>query len=268
MSVTFDLMGSEAVARRIGELSGEFGVSIRFICMEQMKLFARDVIKQTGGDGKMSIGQQRKRGKAAVASDLNKIFEDDSDTVSDIAMNISGRHLIKTATGATYVVPPEHYAKSMSVSEMKSIHKSRRNRKGRTNELQPGKLGGFTTLNKYYVEKRTYKKYVQQVQSRVGLAKAGWVIALQRLEAKTGGKPVSGIPQFVRKMAVFAKQSGLIDNRAGDDVMLKASNQLSYAHLAMPQHVINGIGQKRQRDLFGSMAKRMDQVVERFNKTK
>lgn len=268
MDVTYDIMGSKAVAKRIGELSGEFGVSIRFICMEQMKLFARDVIKRTGGDGKMSLGQQRKIGKSAVASDLNKIFEDDRDTVSDIAMNISGRHLIKTSTGATYVVPPEHYKISMSASEMKAIHKSRRNKKGRTRELQPGKLGGFTTLNKYYVGKRTYQQYVNQVKSRVGLSKAGWVTALQQLEAKTGGKPVSGVPQFVRKMAVFAKQSGLIDNRAGSDVMLKASNQLAYAYLAIPQHIVNSIGKKRQRDLFGSMEKRMDQVVKRFNEMK
>lgn len=263
--VSFDIMGEEKVAKRIGELAGEFGVSIRFICMEQMKLFARDVIKKTGGDPSISLAGQRKAGNSAVESDINQLFisEDDLDWVKDYK---DGYAKVKGHTGAVFLARSDE--RSMGKDDLLSYHEKNRNSMGRTRKAMNYKYNGLTASPKYVVKGRVLKQVIKERQSHVGRLKAGWVRALEELEVKTGGRKVSGVPIWIRKQAPNAPQSGLIDNRSDKNVVLRADNKVAYSGRVIKQSDVDAIGRTREKDLFGSMRKRMDQVVERYNKTK
>lgn len=271
--VTFDIMGEEKVARRIGELAGEFGVSIRFLCMEQMKLFARDVIKKTGGDPRSTLAAQKRAGKGAIVKDLNNIFipQNKLDGQLEPMRDSDGEglgYVLNFRSGGIMAIRPEQDMRSASMQAIGKIHRDNRGRNGRVKRPRSTRYRGLTNPETYVVKTATFNAYKKELFSHIFTIKAGWVRALEMLEQKTGGKPVSGVPAALRQLKSRAPQSGLIDNRSEKNVMLRADNRVGYAGRVIKQSDVDAIGRTREKDLFGSAKKRMDQVVERYNKTK
>jgi len=257
-------MGDKKVAKRIGELAGEFDVSIEFVALEQMKLFCRDVIKKTGGNPSLTLGGQKKAGKAAIEKDLNNIFIP-KNKISGTMEPLDDGYIVNFTSGGVMAIRSDQDLRSASKEAIGRIHRDSRDRKGRTRAPATSFHNGLKNPEKYVVKTAAFNQYKREVQAHVFTLKAGWVKALESLEAKTNGR-VSGVPDYIRSLQNRAQQSGLIKRGSGGNIELRADNRVKYAGRTIKQTDLDTLGRTRQKDIFGSMAKRMDQVVERYNK--
>lgn len=258
----FNLLGDHMVERRLGELSVEFGISIRKIALEQMKLFCRGMIIFTGGDSKKTWGMQKKAGQNAIHHDMNNLFIGDEDC--QLIEEFENNYVKIQKDGKTFLVLSD--ARTMGKQEILQLQGMKRNQKGRVPKQKPTRYKNTTLSQKYLVRSAKLKQARLERNRHIGTLKAGWVQTLETLESMTQ-KPVSRVPAGIRKLKARAPQSGLIDNKSNTNVRLVSQNRVRYASRTVPSSDIEKQAMIRRKDMLGSAQKRMVELVDRYNKT-
>jgi hypothetical protein len=163
----------------------ELNADALLLLKEEMRLLLRDIIRFTPP-------KNLKQGRSAVEADIQKavgLLDQDSFARAREEVRLPMRELIRRKDnetlqqamrdmdGRNWIVKPFN----------KQDHISRRNRYGRVRQ----KSFIMTT------DRIAYRKYVREVQRRVGLAKAGWLRAAEGVGLK--------LPSWVKRHAGYAK---------------------------------------------------------------
>jgi hypothetical protein len=270
MAGAIDIRGVHGAQQAMANLSASIGVDVRFIAYDQMRLWLIDLVKKSGGDPRLSLSKQKQAGKGAIWDDLNKIFNSDFDTVDEWTRDTTQgtTYFVESATGAIYGVDETLYKPSASISQMHRYHSQLRGKKGRVKRQTPQttRRGGYTEVNKMYVKANRLKKFAKELHSHIGTIKAAWVPALQVFARKSRGG-TGRIPAWLMQNTSRAPDGQTQDNmtKYGSGT-LKASNNLDWARDAIRQSLINSTAATRQMDLFKQSKKRIERLVERFNR--
>lgn len=163
------------------------------------------------------------QGKAAVARDMTNMYRPLSHTTFDrpsikkivrtddrqawdkVAQNMKGSHNLQNT-------------KAMGFS--KDWHARNRNKRGRGFRAKYGNMG-FVTLGP---EGREARKYMKEVQKRVGWARAGWNMGIFALGGQYGG---ANIAPWIKRHGVAKGQ--FVDGRSLADPFIQVINDTSWA---------------------------------------
>lgn len=193
--------------RDMTRLASITGKTTREVLKKQAKSLSRRLMDLT--PPKKGLGQ----GKKNVASDIGKIFADlggtkwKDKTLGKMwqAGNYSG--VQKALSGhPNYLSLPISSYKRIFAQPIPNIHKSAISRSGRVPK-------GFKTL--YAVGKKgALKKYIKERQARVGIAKSGWLAAVNTLGATA--------PQYVKRHG--AKRGFIVNKCYGASPLIVITN--------------------------------------------
>jgi len=236
---------------QLGALARLMGLTVRDVAYDQMRLWVQDLIRRTPPKSK---GQ----GQKAINRDLNKLFapanpgfvnflEEDyhgeGRLPSSVKMNLEGNQ-----------------------SRMRGFHQRNRNQSGRV-RYKAGVVathGNIQFQNKMYVPAKTFRDYLKSVQKGVGKLKAGWIRSGLYYAQKAHGpmKIPSWVSAQAQKLgdktdAMKPSGNGFIEARnyapgAGNNKSLKRWVALTW--------------RTRQRDIEKHADKRVDKIINQFNK--
>nr|DAF31958.1 MAG TPA: hypothetical protein [Caudoviricetes sp.] len=198
------------------------GKDWQFVLRQQTRIVAEKLMKFTPPK---NLGT----GKQHVAADIGKVFadlgnskwEDKSLDKMWKAGNFEGVKAALSTHPNKDALPIFQYQRIFK-QPIKNIHRAAIGRSGRVPK-------GFRTI--YAVgEKGKLKKYITDVQKHVGIAKSGWLAALQKLNGKA--------PNFVSRHGT--KFGELIDKNSGDDPHFDIINNVStFPRGALPYRIMN-----------------------------
>ena len=264
------------LAREIKKLSKDSGITVQFVCHEQMRLYGQRMIIVTqprvGRKGTLVEGQQaRTVGERRVELDINKILVGTDDSLQEWQpLEINGltfQRVRDRTTGASWGVQLHLWERSASESTIRGVHEASRNKRGRVKPSGPRqtKIGGFPFINTLHVPVAAKKEYIRARQAAVGTLKAGWVDGVMFYAKLVRAKP--RIPKWIKAKAVGKGTHGGKVNVAGRGE-ISITNIVSYAGAKIPQQVVDAERRRRQRDILKQLPKRMDKLVKRFNSKK
>jgi hypothetical protein len=156
---------------------------------------------------KFTFPRSPKDGKARVAKDIQKIIKPingqwfEAKDVLNLPDDIPAR-MIKTKSGAVYLVDIDLMRPNASIGDIESYHNSKRGARGRVTTAGGGSDVGRNTLDvgrwkivsHMHVNPKTLRQYIKMKQARVGKAKSGWAPGAEYFARLTGGR--SGVPAF------------------------------------------------------------------------
>jgi hypothetical protein len=178
----------------IAELSRR---SLSEVIEQQAKLFTQDASSFTPPFGtapiKESASEKKRIGEGAVAMDIERAFYPIQDLRVYHTNTEMGEALRRAAKQKNTLLTEHLLKKALKGRRFAGVlekpeperHKSMRNRRGRV-----PKVASYFTLGGDSLRKR----YIRQTQKKVGLAKAGWTMALRALQGK--------VPSFVSRQTM------------------------------------------------------------------
>ncbi len=185
------------------------GKSWKFVLKQQAKLVGEKLIKFTPPE---NLG----KGKKNVATDIGKVFADLGDSKWEDksldkmwkAGNFEGVKAALSKYPNKDTFPIFQYQRIFK-QPVRNIHRSAIGSRGRVSK-------NFKTI--YAVgTKGELKKYIAAIQKHIGIAKSGWLAAVQKL----GGKA----PSFVSRHGT--KFGRLVDKNSGDNPYYQIINEVS-----------------------------------------
>lgn len=263
-----DVMGIKGIEYRLYKLAKEWGIDVRFICMDQARLWLIELAKKTAGNPEISPGDQKKMQFKAVENDLNELFAPESSFGGMRGTNKGDRVIyLKGAGNPTIFLSPDDDWREGSTSAVRMWHQD--NRKARykrvTKRPSTRHVGNKTYLNKKVLKTQQYSKLVKSVREKVGFCKAGWMPSIQAAAAATHGS-TGNLPKWITKHAPFVPGGGFKDQMSTDgDGYIKAQNKVYYAHQQVSRSLIEKTGNTRKEDLEGQVHKRRDRLVNQWN---
>ncbi len=239
-------------------LEKQTGLGARALADDQMRLWGNSMIR-------FSPPEKIGLGRTAVRTDLLNIFAvvDQRPVMEFLREDIVDQGVL-----------PETVMFNLEgdESEMRAWHEENR----RTSGPRPGrvryrayvvkKLGNWKFVNKMYVPRREFRKYLKKRQSRVGHLKAGWIPGTAHYARLTAGSV--NAPAWVRRQT---QQNGTFTDR-----MTKTAK----GFIEIENKTEGGSNNKsmarwhkftlrvRQKDINKHMIKRVDQISRRFNRLK
>jgi len=248
-----------AIEKKLRKLAKQTGVSMQFICWDQLRLWTQSMLRKTGP-------QKLSQGRFTVAEGVAELFRP---VETPQALEFWKQRLAKegnsliTYTNRGKMRLNRSQVKAHSVSEMKRIHKAARTSKGGVSKRKVQRQPNLAFDGEFLVAQSEYRKFLRMKQAQVGFLKAGWVPALEFWAQKS--RAAASVPSWVQRHA--NKQgypAGKIDENGNGFVA--AINSVAYANRRISQdRLVEITGAARQRDLTRGAFKRMDQLADRFN---
>jgi len=244
------------IARKLGILARKIGVTVQLVAYDQMRLWVNDMIRRTPPKTK---GQ----GKKAIKTDLNLLFVE--------VRNDSFREFLEhRVVNRKFVSPALQFNLDGNKGRMKRWHQRHRATGGskagrvRYKGVVIGQFMGVDFVNKMYVSREAFNAYLAKVQEGVGKLKAGWIPAAQFYAKKSNG-PWRAPPWVMaqsKQMGDFTdlmrpSGSGFIEAR---NFAPGADNNRSIQRWAA------FTGRTRDRDISKNAEKRLDKIIDQFNK--
>jgi hypothetical protein len=245
-----------AVEKQLNLLAKMSGLTVRDVAYDQMRLWVQDLIKRTPP-------KSNPQGKRAIKNDLLKLFAPANEGFAKFLEEDypSGARLPKSV-----IMNLEG-----NKSRMEGFHQKHRSFTG----SKPGRVRYRASVvathnnvefqNKMYVRKRAFNEYLRKVQKKVGQLKAGWKVAAKYYEQKSKG--IVNIPHFVDRHI-----ASLLGNKK-DTMSVRGSGDLEARNFAPGagnnphlKRAVEFTQRLRQRDISVHAEKRMDKLIEQFNK--
>lgn len=259
---------SSAVAgfdrRQLDKFARDFGLTVKFISEDQMRLWGEDMIRRTpplGSGAKIN----KAVGDAAVAKDFAKIFQaiDQPAVFQTFAKAQSDGDVWRIGkNGRRYRIKPE--SRGATMPRIENWHKRHRSKKtGRTfaprfspNDAWDGRM---VVLRPYIL------KYLKQRQKHVGTLAAGWLPATEYYARRVGKQAKA--PGFVKKQA---RRMGFHVDAMSDTGRgyLQGSTTVPWARKAKLHAVISMTQNTRRRDMQQHILRRMKRMIVQFNSLK
>lgn len=249
------------VVDRIEKFAMRAKVSFRMVLVDQMALWAADLLK-------MSWPRKKKDGVAAIKSDLNDLFDyvDPADQITPAWTEPSTSLITRNATGSTYAARSDRIKYTASIADVRAIHASRRSKLGRVYPERMGAFGSIPKSNRWQVSRRVGKQLFRELSYHVGRLKSGWLRVAEYFgsQARRSYKA----PDWVRR-AYRGESSTSSDTLTGRiyerfEGVLRGSNKVPYAGLKL-QGLVDATRRTRENDLANHARKRLNQVKKRFN---
>jgi hypothetical protein len=246
--------------RKLEKLAYKSGVTIQFICWDQLRLWTQDMMNKTAP-------KALKQGRATVTRDVTELFEP-AETAAAFTfwknrLAQQGSDLIQyTKRGKMRLT--KQSAKYAAASQMRQIHKKARTRGGGVSRRKVNKHGNDIAFRgKLIVPKSEFNKFRREQQAKVGFLKAGWAPALEFWARKSNA--TAKVPSWVaRQVKKVGYPGGKIDEKGNG--FIEAVNAVTYANSRISQdHLVELTKAGRQRDLTNGAFKRMDDLAKRFN---
>ena len=246
--------------KKLERLAAKSGVTVQFICWDQLRLWTQDVMRKTA-PSKLS------KGRATVDAGMTELFEPAETTAAfvfwkDRLAQQNSDVIQYTKRGKMRLTKKS--AKAESASQMRRIHKASRTKRGGVSRKKVNRTTpDIAFRGKIIVPKSEFNRFKREKQKAVGNLKAGWVPALTFWARKA--KATAKIPSWVmRQASKRGYPGGRIDEKGNG--MIEAVNNVIYANSRISQdNIVEFTKQSRQKDLTRGAFKRMDDLAKRFN---
>ena len=248
------------VRRKLEKLSAKSGVEIGFICEDQLRLWASDMMRKTAP-------KKLSQGRATVSAGIGELFQ----PLDNVAAFTSWLDDLQKSGTETYrklksgkqskMRISKKQLKAATLQNMDAFHKAHRTENGGVslgNVNRQDAWGG-----KMIAPRAVVKRFERETQEMVGFLKAGWVPAVEHYSRRTNA--ASKIPSWVSR---HAKRVGYTAGSISKDGngFVAAINAVAYANTRIRQDNLIGITTStRQKDLTRGGFKRMDDLAKRFN---
>lgn len=237
-------------SRVLGDLdliARQAGVSLQFVCEDQMRLWCNWLI----GD----IHPRSKGiGKKAVAKDANKIF-------AAVPQGTLFKMFEAQRTGRDFGAATINV--SGNLTAMRAYHAQRRSRgRVRYNAGVIAQFGKMRVWDKMYVDRASLKRFIALASAAVGRLKAGWLPAADRWASRVNA---SAFMTWARGTAHSEGTSGGMISSDGSGSIF-STNSVPYAAAEIKPERI-AFGQRlREADAEKRLEKRIDDLVARFDR--
>jgi len=238
---TIDVMGSKKTESLLLKLADDMGVSIKFLCEDQARLWIIDLIKRIGNDPGLSLPKQLRAAETRVAQDINRVFQSTESFLGD-----------QNQSQAFNLTLPH------SGQSMESFHNSVRTKKGGVS--LKGKTRKVATMEAIAVFR------IKQ-QNKIFQAKSGFVKPLKKFISATAGSDGRVLAKSVTRHMGKVPDGRTIDGmtRFGDGT-IRATNEVSYANDLVSTSDKAYLESKRQKDLLSNASKRKEKTVAQYQK--
>ena len=176
---------------------------------------------------KLTAPKDKQAGEKQVTSDLRNLFTIVNPTwwkeVTKGTAFSSGGAALHNRSGIVWATDKQTQVSDLSAA--KDWHKSHKTAAGRTNRLG--------LLERALVKQATYRKYLKETITKVGLAKAGWAIVAEKCNADVR-EPLKGIPAWVKRN--MPKASGRVSalmQKEGFGFSISITNSVGYARATL-----------------------------------
>lgn len=266
VDVFFDPMSLKALQQKLVTTGKATGITVKWLCMDQMRLSIKDAIKFTApwADGVPGTGMaQKKAGEEAVRKDLDRLFariDKDRYEFWDAKERVMGKRgkylkrMQKTGekmaynlrTKKTFKIGIDYWQRS----DLENLHKKYRNSKGRV----------LKQNRQFWVKPAHLRRYTRLVQKRVGTLKASWLNAYDYFASQVGMS--SKVTGWIRRNRVYGNYSNSMnDNGRGQLVARSTAPHTG----AIRRDMINYITSKRNKFIRKYTERRMQQIADQFN---
>jgi len=254
MPLEMDLRISKVadVDRGLNSFAKAAGVTVDFVCADQMRLWTQDLMGP-----KVTVPKNRAQGRKKVADDVEDILAPIPPRVR--AERWTGNatdHLFESPSGAVWL------GEMGVAADIPRHHRKSRRPNGETYPY-PGnhKYGKLTKVRKLHVRQSDYRRFRAQQQSHVGRLKAGWITAVTLMAR--GARTTARYPAWLNR-APHTPGSGRLMH--GGHGYVEATNPVPYA-ADKYESWLSVTRMKRHADIIGSMWRkgRMERVVAQFN---
>jgi hypothetical protein len=255
LSLSAKLTNMPDVTGALKRFQKESGVPVKFVLSDQMRLWLQDLAK-------LGPPKKKKTGKKAIERDINKIFAPIDNKTLIAAWNNSmateGSEIIRSWNRQKVKMTRKQLT-SAKVKKMVKIHQKHRRKDGRVKfKSKRNEAWGGRSI----VPRKVLKKYIRQVQKSVGKLKGSWVEPMQKMAraARTSAVFPAWIAQAEGRKG-SARTSGKFNFGTGK---VTATNKMPYAAKKFASFLPTTL-LKRQKDITGSMFKRMEKIMNQFN---
>jgi hypothetical protein len=257
MDVSLRVADSDRLMRRLNKIAADTGVEIGFICRDQMRLWLNDIIRYTPA-------KNLKQARAAVAKDVGQLFfpMDNKSAIQawkDQAIKDGGDIFTVTKRGKRRI--SQKKLKVESVNRMHRIHKANRTKKGRVDRRRLDKSEAWG--GEFMVPRQQYRKFLSEVQSKVGLLKSRFGKAATYYARLTNGRNAADKRWISRHTDGGSYKDNMGKSGSG---LIRSVNDANYAAAKMlGASWWKSVQSRQQRALARGGAKRMDDLARRFN---
>ncbi len=252
-------ISSEKVEKKLEKLSWNTGVSIQFICWDQMRLWINDIIRKSA-PGTLS------QGRNMIQKDVNRLFVPIKSAAAVKAwrkrsIQEGGDIFTTTKSGRRRV--SYRSLQTSNLAKMKRIHQQNRSRRdGRVHLKKRVRSNAFG--GEFIAPERLVKMLTRDLQKKVGLMKAHFGVPAQYYATKTRGKTPAYDKAWIERHALGGRKADKIG--IGGTGFIEAINDSAYAARKMlGKSWWRNTEMKRQRDLTRGGFKRMSDLARRFN---
>lgn len=176
---------------------------------------------------KATAPKDKQQGEKKVAGDIRNLFTIVNPSwwkeVNKGTAFASGGAAIHDRSGKVWATEAQTQISDLSTA--KDWHTSHKNAAGRTNRLG--------LLERAIIKQATYRKYLKQTLTKVGIAKAGWAIVAEKCNADVR-EPLKGIPAWVKRN--MPKASGKVSalmQKEGFGFSIDITNSVGYARATL-----------------------------------
>jgi hypothetical protein len=242
---------NKAVIQSLYNFSALSGVPVRFIVADQLRLWVQDVVK-------LAPPKNRRQGRAAVESDLNKLFvvKDRKPVIDFFQENFTDNTALPSSVQMKFNAPK---------SELKRFHQKYRNKKGRVRYkgMVVKNIGGIDFYNKWYISRKQFNEYKKEVFEKIGMLKASFIPAIDALASFVNTKGIYAA--WLKKVNMKLGSYSLMTMKPDGNGKMYAVSFVSYSE-DQAQRLVNQTRRKRDIDIRKQLPKRIDKLVEQFNK--
>ena len=240
------------VNRGLAAFAEKHGVTVDFVCADQMRLWLQDLVSNRV----VPVPGSSVQGRRAVSDDIEEILAPipPGATETTWAKGTGNQVLLRSRTGAVWV------GERVTPSEAEREHKRIRNRKGRVAKYRGNrKQDGMTVVGKRHLKQSDYRKYRRKVLAQVGKLKAGWLDALDMMARAAKTHP--RYPAWLKKAPVVRGRGKLMH---GGNGYVEATNPAPYAEDKFAGF-LPSTRMKRHKDIVNAMWLRHERIIKQFN---
>jgi hypothetical protein len=253
VAVGFNRRELSRVQRQIESLSKSTGLTVQWLCADQMRLACHDGIKFVApwDGGKAGMGSsQRKVGEGAVEHDLDRLFAriDKAKYVYWTGKKTGKQYAKNIETGRIFTIEQDHFDRT----DLQAIHHKHRNSRGRVGKQN----------RQFWVKKALLNKYTKEVKSHVGRLKASWLPGFRYFQSVVGGG--NRVSAWVSRHRGDGTHSGLTTMSKSGNGYLSATSTAPHVR-AIRSDVIPYILVNRERSMKRYSPKRLEQLAAQFN---
>jgi len=261
------LQGEAAVEKALSKFAKETGVSMKFVCADQLRLWVQSLMS-----AKVTVPKIKKHGVNVVMSGLSRIFlpmgPQEIAWVREFRVDdgmLGGKRRFQSKTGAVWLVDADVFKPDASQAQMERWNDRHRGKNGRVSMAGSWDItiGRWKSIRKLHVRKQVLTKFRKSQKQRVGKLKAGWLDAAEQLGRVTGA--TVKVPGWVRKARPLVAGSADVSGMNVWGGAVTATNRVPYAAQRYGSW-LEPLRKLRIKDMKGSMRKRADEIATRFNK--